>query len=148
MPRPLTKTEREQFLSDLHVGVITVADGDRGPLTCPVWYVYPVAGSVAFCTKKDARKLALMTIGSRVSFLVQIEGDLAHGDLPKYVTVEGPVVKLETADMNRDLRPIMHRYLGAEVADAYLKATRGDSADGEMVVHIRPERWLSRDFGG
>jgi hypothetical protein len=42
----------------------------------------------------------------------------------------------------------MHRYLGAEVADGYLKATRGDSAEGEMVVHIRPERWLSRDFGG
>ena len=103
---------------------------------------------MAFCTKKDARKLGLMAIGSRVSFLVQVEGDLANGVLPKYVAVEGRVVKLETADMDRDLRPIMHRYLGADVADAYLKATRGDSADGEMIIHIRPERWLSRDFGG
>jgi hypothetical protein len=148
MPRPLTKTEREQFLADLHVGVVTIADGERGPLVCPVWYVYPVDGTVTFCTKKDARKVALLEVGARVSFLVQVEGDLAGGVLPKYVAIEGPVVRLETADMDRDLRPIMHRYLGAEVADGYLEATRGDSAEGEVVVQIRPERWLSRDFGG
>ena len=148
MPRPLSKGEREEFLAALHVGVVTIADGSRGPLVCPVWYAYPVEGCVAFCTKKDARKLALMAVGSRVSFLVQVEGDLTHGILPKYVAIEGPIVKLETADMNRDLRPIMHRYLGADVADTYLKATRGDSAEGEVVVHIQPERWLTRDFGG
>jgi nitroimidazol reductase NimA-like FMN-containing flavoprotein (pyridoxamine 5'-phosphate oxidase superfamily) len=148
MPRPFTKTEREQFLAELHVGVVTIANGTRGPLTCPVWYAYPVDGCIAFCTKKEARKVALLATGSRVSFLVQVEGNLTQGVLPKYVAVEGPVVKLETADMERDLRPIMHRYLGADVADSYLKATRGDSAEGEMVVHIFPERWLSRDFGG
>lgn len=148
MPRPLTKTEREQFLSELHVGVVTIVDGKRGPLVCPVWYTYSIGGVVAFCTKKDARKAKLLTLGARVSFLVQVEGDLAQGVLPKYVAVEGPVVKLETADMDRDLRPIMHRYLGADVADSYLKATRGDSAEGEVVVHIRPERWRSRDFAG
>ena len=148
MPRPLTKIEREQFLADLHVGIVTIPDGERGPLVCPVWYAYPVGGTVTFCTKKEARKLALLALGTRVSFLVQVEGNLTQGVLPKYVAVEGPVVKLETADMERDLRPIMHRYLGADVADSYLKATRGDSAEGEMVVQIRPERWLSRDFGG
>jgi nitroimidazol reductase NimA-like FMN-containing flavoprotein (pyridoxamine 5'-phosphate oxidase superfamily) len=148
MPRALTKAEREEFLAGLHVGVFAMADAKRGPLVCPVWYVYPVDGCVAFCTKKEARKAARLALGARVSFLVQVEGDLMQGVLPKYVTVEGPVVKLETADMNRDLRPIMHRYLGAEVADNYLKATRGESAEGELVVHIRPERWLSRDFGG
>jgi nitroimidazol reductase NimA-like FMN-containing flavoprotein (pyridoxamine 5'-phosphate oxidase superfamily) len=148
MPRPLTKAEREQFLSNVHVGVVTMADRDRGPLVCPVWYAYPVDGCVAFVTKKDARKLELMAMGSRLSFLVQVEGDLSQGVLPKYVAVEGPIVKLETADMDRDLRPIVHRYLGAEIADAHLKATRGDSAENEVVVHQRPERWLTKDFAG
>lgn len=148
MPRPLTKTEREQFLSDVRVGVVTMTDEGRGPLVCPVWYTYSSASGVTFCTKKDARKARLLRMGARVSFLVQVEGDITKGILPKYVAIEGPVVKLETAVMDRDLRPILHRYLGAEIGDAYLKATRGDSADGELVVQIQPQRWLSRDFGG
>ena len=146
MPRPLTKPEREQFLAETHVGVFTMPDGERGPLICPVWYTYSVGGVVAFCTKKDARKAKLLKVGARVSFLVQLEGDIGRGALPRYVAVEGPVVKCETANMDRDLRPIMHRYLGVEIGDGYLKATRGDSAEGELVVQIRPERWRSRDF--
>ena len=146
MPRALTKPEREQFLSEMHVGVFTMPDGERGPLVCPVWYTYSPGGMVAFCTKKDARKAKLLEPGARVSFLVQLEGDIGKGMLPRYVAIEGPVVKCETADMDRDLRPVMHRYLGAEIGDGYLKATRGDSAENELVVHIRPERWRSRDF--
>jgi nitroimidazol reductase NimA-like FMN-containing flavoprotein (pyridoxamine 5'-phosphate oxidase superfamily) len=147
VPRALTKEERELFLAETHVGVVTIADGDRGPLTCPVWYTYEPGGVIAFCTKKEARKLRLLREGVRLSFLVQVEGDLTAGELPKYVTVEGPVVKLETADMERDLRPVVHRYLGPAMADAYLQSTRGDSAEGEVVVQIRPERWLTRTFG-
>ena len=147
MPRPLTKEEREQFLSELHVGVVTIGADGRGPLVYPVWYTYEPGGVIAFCTKKDARKLPRLRQGGRVSFLVQTEGDITSGVLPKYAAVEGPVVKLETADMNRDLRPVMHRYLGAAVGDAYLQSTRGDSGEGDVVVHIKPERWNTRTFG-
>ena len=142
----MTKSEREQFLAETHVGVFTMPDGERGPLVCPVWYTYSAGGVIAFCTKNDARKAKLLKVGARVSFLVQLEGDIGRGMLPRYVAVEGPVVKCETANTDRDLRPIMHRYLGAEIGDGYLKATRGDSAEGELVVQIRPERWRSRDF--
>jgi hypothetical protein len=147
MPRPLSATEREEFLAALHVGVVSLADAARGPLTSPVWYAYTPGGDIAFCTRRDTRKARLLAPGARVSFLVQVEGDIARGVLPSYVCVEGPVVKLEPADLDRDLRPIVHRYLGPEVGDGYLKATRGDSAPDEIVVHIRPERWLSRSFG-
>jgi len=148
MPRPLDQGEREQFLSELHVGVVSMVDGDRGPLTSPVWYTYQQGGDIVFCTREDTRKAGLLALGTRVSFLAQLEGEIARGILPRYVSVEGPVVKLERADLDRDLRPIVHRYLGQEVGDGYLKATRGDTATDEVVVHIRPERWLTRDFGG
>ncbi len=71
MPRPLSKIEREQFLAELHVGVLTVAESDRGPLVCPVWYTYAPGGPVTLCTKKDARKAEILKLGARVSFLVQ-----------------------------------------------------------------------------
>ena len=148
MPRPLTREEREEFLSALHVGVLSVADGDRGPLTTPVWYTYEKGGDIVVCTRRDTRKVRRLALGKRASFLVQVEGNITAGELPKYVSVEGSVVKLEDADLDRDLRPIVHRYLGAAVGDAYLASTRGDKATDEVVVHIRPERWFSRDFAG
>jgi hypothetical protein len=148
MPRPLDKTEREAFLSEMHVGVFSMVDGERGPLTTPVWYTYEPGGDIVFATRSETRKARRLVLGSRVSFLAQVEGDIAAGKLPKYVSVEGPVVKLEPADLDRDLRPIVHRYLGQAIGDGYLAATRGVSAKDELVVHIRPERWFSRDFAG
>jgi len=148
VPRPLTREERERFLADLHVGVVSLADGERGPLASPVWYCYEPGGDIVFCTREETRKARLLAPGVRVSFLAQVEGEIAQGVLPRYVSVEGPVVKLGPADLDRDLRPIARRYLGQEVGDGYLKATRGDSAEGEVVVHVRPERWLTRDFAG
>jgi uncharacterized protein len=147
MPRSLSREERERFLSELHVGVVSVSDGDRGPLTTPVWYTYQEGGNVVFCTHENTRKVRLLCVGTRVSFLVQVEGELTQGILPRYVCVEGPVVKLERADLDRDLRPIFRRYLGQEVGDGYLKATRGEGTTDELVVHIRPDRWFTRDFG-
>lgn len=148
MPRTMTKTEREDCLAGLHVGVFSMADGPRGPLTTPVWYTYEPGADIVFATRCETRKARRLALGTRVSFLVQVEGDIAAGKLPKYVSVEGPVVRLEPADLDRDLRPIVHRYLGQAIGDGYLAATRGDTAKDELVVHIRPERWFSRDFAG
>lgn len=148
MPRTLSRAECEDFLSELHVGVFSMVDGDRGPLTTPVWYTYEKGGDIVFSTRCETRKARRLKAGARVSFLVQVEGDIAAGKIPKYVRVEGPVVKLEPADLDRDLRPIVRRYLGEAIGDGYLAATRGDSAKDELVVHIRPERWFSRDFAG
>ena len=94
----MTNTEREQFLAELHVGVVTVAEKERGPLVCPVWYTYSSGGVVAFCTKKDTRKARILRLGTRVGFLVQLEGDIAKGVLPKYVAVEGPADTAASAD--------------------------------------------------
>ena len=37
MSLKMTKDEREAFLADLHVGVISIEDPGRGPLTVPIW---------------------------------------------------------------------------------------------------------------
>jgi hypothetical protein len=60
--------------------------------------------------------------------------------------VQGTVVSAEPADVARDLKPVVRKYLGAEVGDAYVHNTRPDGTD-EIVVRIRPQRWYSRDFG-
>jgi hypothetical protein len=63
----------------------------------------------------------------------------------RYVTVEGPVVGIERPIDLEERRSIAHRYLGAEAAEAYLVAT-ADVVEQEVVISLRPERWLSADY--
>ncbi len=50
MSLSMTRAEREAFLADLHIGVISIADGEHGPLTCPVWYAYEPGGEIGLVT--------------------------------------------------------------------------------------------------
>lgn len=141
MPAPMTRAEREAFLAGVHVGIVSVDDPGRGPLSVPVWYLYEPDGDIVLVTRPQARKAGLLRVGTPISFLVQSE-ELP----PKYVSVQGTVVSADPADVARDLKPVVRKYLGAEVGDAYVDNTRPDGTD-EIVIRLRPLRWFSRDFG-
>ena len=36
----MSRSEREAFLTEVHVGIIAIAEQGRGPLAVPVWYAY------------------------------------------------------------------------------------------------------------
>ena len=141
MPAPMTREERETFLAGVHVGVLSVDEPGRGPLCVPVWFLYEPGGEIVLVTRPEARKARLLTAGARVAFLVQSE-EMP----PKYVTIQGRVVSAVPADVARDVKPVVRKYLGADVGDAYVDNTRPNGTN-EIVVRIRPERWYSRDFG-
>jgi nitroimidazol reductase NimA-like FMN-containing flavoprotein (pyridoxamine 5'-phosphate oxidase superfamily) len=136
----MTKQEREAFLAGVHVGIISISQQGRGPLTVPVWYLYQPGGEVLVVTGRTSRKRQLLTRADRFSLCAQTEA------VPyKYVSVEGPIVAIEEANLERDLRPLAHRYLGREMGDQYIEKTRSDH-DANVLVRMRPERWLSVDF--
>src|SRR5947207_1595202 len=94
MPRPLTEQERQEFLAEPHVAVLSVAsDTDRPPLTVPLWYGYQPGGHLSFVTGtqgRKARKTRLIQKAGVLSLLVQ------RAVFPyKYVTVEGTVVRTD-----------------------------------------------------
>lgn len=136
----MSPQEREAFLAGLHVGVISIAEPGRGPLSVPIWYAYEPGGDLRVVTDRDSRKGRLLAVGVRLSLCAQSETPPY-----RYVSVEGPVVSLEAAQRERDLRPIARRYLGQELGDQYLTATAAQDA-GSVVVRIRPERWLTVDY--
>ena len=139
MSLTMTKEEREAFLADVHVGVISVAEDGHGPLTVPVWYSYERGGEIRIITARRSRKGQLLERAGRFSLCAQTE------TLPyKYVSVEGPIVTIEEADLERDRRPLARRYLGAEGGDRYIESTR--DVVGNVLVRMRPERWLSVDY--
>jgi nitroimidazol reductase NimA-like FMN-containing flavoprotein (pyridoxamine 5'-phosphate oxidase superfamily) len=136
----MTRTERETFLADVRVGVLAISDGMRGPLTVPVWYGYEPGGEVWFVTERDSRKGKLLLLVDRISLCVQTEAPPY-----KYVSVEGPIAGIERADLERHRRVLAHRYLGSELGDGYLAAS-GAEDEENIVVRLRPERWLSVDY--
>lgn len=138
----MTQVEREDFLSDLHVGILGVTEEGRGPLTVPVWYWYAPGGELSVWMSKASRKAALLEQAGRFSLCVQTE------QTPyRYVSVEGPISSVELVDLERDARPIARRYLGVEEGDAYVARTADAIAKGrEVVFRMRPERWLTADY--
>ena len=139
MSLTMTKEEREAFLADVHVGVISVAEDAHGPLTVPIWYSYEAGGEVRIITGRASRKGKLLERAGRFSLCAQTETPPY-----RYVSVEGPIVTTEVADLERDRRPLARRYLGAELGDRYIESTR--DIVGNVLIGMRPERWLTVDY--
>jgi nitroimidazol reductase NimA-like FMN-containing flavoprotein (pyridoxamine 5'-phosphate oxidase superfamily) len=142
MSRTMIKTERERFLADVRVGMISIAEDGRGPLTVPIWYGYTPGGELYVWMEKASRKALLLEHAGRFSLCVQAE------QRPyQYVSVEGPITSIEPVDLERDARPLAHRYLGIDAGDAYIAESANAITNGQqIVVRMRPERWLTADY--
>jgi PPOX class probable F420-dependent enzyme len=133
----MTQAEREQFLADLHVGVLSIERADGPPLTVPIWYIYEPGGELWFLTEPDSLKGRLLNKCMRFSLCAQSES------LPyKYVSVEGTAT-ISVADRELHSRPMAHRYLGVKEGDKY--TDRGSDSNSVRVSTI-PERWLTVDY--
>jgi nitroimidazol reductase NimA-like FMN-containing flavoprotein (pyridoxamine 5'-phosphate oxidase superfamily) len=138
----MTKAEREEFLAGLHVGIISIDEPGRAPLTVPIWYGYEPGGEVWILTGRDSRKGRLLKEGGRFSLCAQTEQPPY-----KYVTVEGPITSITSSELERDERPMAHRYLGPDLGDRYIEATGGtDARVDSILVKMRPEHWLTVDY--
>ena len=138
----MTRQEREAFLADVHVGIISIAENGRAPLSVPIWYGYAPGGELWVVTERGSRKGRLLEKARRFSLCVQTETPPY-----KYVSVEGPITEIAASTLERDERPLAHRYLGPEMGERYLEATGGADARGDnVVVRMRPERWLTVDY--
>ena len=133
----MSRAEREEFLAEVHVGVLSVALADSAsPLTVPIWYTYSRGGTVNVSTGRGTRKAAAISAAGRFSLCVQDERPPY-----KYVTVAGPVVIEEASAAER--LELARRYLGAEGGDAYMAANPGGT---QVMIRMTPENWLTADF--
>jgi hypothetical protein len=140
----LSREERVEMLAEPHIAALAVDAGDgRAPLTVPVWYDYsPGAsgGEVWVLTGRDSRKAQLIERAGRFSLMVErIQPSV------RYVSIEGPVTSIRPGTHD-DLVAISTRYLPPEQVEPYVKIAEADHGP-QVVVRMRPERWLSADLG-
>lgn len=137
----LPREEREQFLAEPHVAALSVdAGAGRAPLTLPIWYQYEPGGDIWVMTGLDTRKNQLIQAASRISLMIdRLEPTI------RYVSVEGPVIRTTPATLEQ-LREISARYLPAEKVDGYVDFAWKNHGE-QVVIHMRPERWVSSDLG-
>ncbi|MGW3862483.1 pyridoxamine 5'-phosphate oxidase family protein [Streptomyces sp. NPDC005047] len=137
----LTREEREKFLAEPHIAALAVdAEAGRAPLTVPIWYQYEPGGDVWIMTGLDSRKNQRIRAAGRFSLMVdRLEPTI------RYVSVEGPVVDTAPAT-EENLREISARYLPAEKVDGYVAFASANHGE-QVIVRMRPERWVSSDLG-
>ena len=142
MSLSMTKKEGEAFLADVHVGIISISEEGRGPLTVPIWYAYDAGRDLRIMTGRESRKGRLLARAGRFSLCLQTETPPY-----KYVSVEGAIVSSVAADIERDLRPLARRYLGEKIGDRYVEETRNlPTHTDNVLIRMRPERWLTTDY--
>ena len=145
MPRQLTERERQDFLAEPRVGVLSVAGDDgRPPLTVPTWYGYRPGGDITFFTGtqgRKARKTRLIERAGVLSLCVQ------RAEFPyKYVAVEGTVVWADRPPSAEQMLAIARRYLPEELARGFVEAELAHPGAELVLFTIRPDRWLTFDF--
>ncbi len=138
--KPLSESERENFLAAKHVAVLSVAaSGGRPPASVPIWYDYTPGGHIRINTS-PSRKARLIEQAGVVTLVVQRE------ELPyQYVIVEGTVVETTRPAPVEVREAIAIRYLGQEGGLAFV---RSFGEEESVLFTIRPDRWLSADFSG
>ncbi|WP_216209884.1 pyridoxamine 5'-phosphate oxidase family protein [Amycolatopsis aidingensis] len=142
----MTKTQREEFLAETRIAVLSVASDDhRPPLTVPVFYGYQPGGEITFFTGTEgrrARKTRLIERARVLSMCVQRE------EPPyRYVTVEGTLAGIERPPSAEQLLHIMRRYVPEEMARQWAEEEVGNPAGTLVLFRVRPDRWLSMDTG-
>lgn len=136
----MTKDEREAFLAGVHVGIISINEAGRAPLTVPIWYSYEPGGLVTILTGRDSRKTELIHKEMEFSLCVQTETGLY-----KYVSVSGPVVAIEDKLDREERKAMAHRYLPPKTAESYLAGT-ADRDELDIAIRMQPRRWLTVDY--
>lgn len=139
MSLAMTRSEREAFLSAVHVGVISIERPDAAPLCVPIWYDFSPEKGLWVLTEERSQKGVALAAAGRFALCAQVETPPAY----QYVSVEGPIVETRPADLEQDRRAMAHRYFGKELGDWYIASNPGGN---DLVFTMRPERWRTVDY--
>jgi len=134
----MSKAERDTYLSDLHVGVISIDMPGRAPLSAPIWYDYDPAKGLWILTSPTSKKGTALETAGRFTLVAQNEA----APLYKYVSVSGPVTEVRPCTEAEYLSMAM-RYFDEATAKAYAASFEQGTTNYYL---MQPEQWLTLDY--
>ncbi|MFE3172247.1 pyridoxamine 5'-phosphate oxidase family protein [Amycolatopsis sp. NPDC059090] len=133
----MTVDEREKFLAEKRVGVLSIGRDGAAPLAVPVWYDYEPGGELLIWMDRGSAKDRAIEASGKLSLTVQQETQPY-----KYVTVSGPVVDRSAPPTEEQALAIASRYAPEAEARQFVA---GSLKETSVLVRVRTERWLSSD---
>jgi nitroimidazol reductase NimA-like FMN-containing flavoprotein (pyridoxamine 5'-phosphate oxidase superfamily) len=135
----MSTSERDAYLQELHVGVISIEQVDMAPLSAPIWYDYDPAVGLWILTSPTSKKGKALATAQRFTLVAQNE----TAPIYKYVSVAGTIIEERVADSEKDIKPMAYRYFDRDTADRYLKSLVEGTSNYYL---MRPEQWLTLDY--
>ena len=123
-------SEQDEFLKQANVAVLATVDTKGRAHAAPIWYLYD-DGIITMSTGRDSQKHRNIEGNPEVTLVVD------RRTLPYYaVTVQG-TIEIGPPLSEEDRRRMAVRYLGDELAQAYLARVQGE---GSVSLRLRPRK--------
>ena len=123
-------SEQDEFLKQANVAVLATVDTKGRAHAAPIWYLYE-DGIITMSTGRDSQKHRNVERNPEVTLVVD------RRTLPYYaVTVQG-TIEIGPPLSEEDRRRMAVRYIGDELAQAYLAQVRGEDS---VSLRLRPRK--------
>ena len=122
--------DREEFLKQANLAVLTTADAKGRPHGAPVWYFYD-GGVFVISTGRGSQKHKNLQANPNVCLVID------KRTLPYFVVMAHGAVELGPPLSDDERLRMAVRYLGEELGRRYVERTSGEDS---ITLRLRPQR--------
>ena len=132
----MSEQEREEFLKEANVAVLATVGGGERAHAAPIWYLYE-DGVFIMSTGRGSQKHRNVEAHPEITLVVD------RRSLPYYAVMAQGAAEIGPRLADEERRRMATRYLGEELARAYLERVSGEDS---VTIRLRPRKLI--EFNG
>ena len=132
----MSEQEREEFLKEANVAVLATVGGGGRAHAAPIWYLYE-DGVFIMSTGRGSQKHRNVEAQPEITLVVD------RRSLPYYAVMAQGRAEIGPRLADEERRRMATRYLGEELARAYLERVSGEDS---VTIRLRPRKLI--EFNG
>ena len=132
----MSEQEREEFLKEANVAVLATVGGGGRAHAAPIWYLYE-DGVFIMSTGRGSQKHRNVEAHPEITLVVD------RRSLPYYAVMAQGRAEIGPRLADEERRRMAVRYLGEELARAYLERVSGEDS---VTIRLRPRKLI--EFNG
>ncbi len=132
----MSEQEREEFLKEANVAVLATVGGGERAHAAPIWYLYE-DGVFIMSTGRGSQKHRNVEAHPEITLVVD------RRSLPYYAVMAQGRAEIGPRLTDESRRRMAVRYLGEELARAYLERVSGEDS---VTIRLRPRKLI--EFNG